>query len=261
MAIFDGDHRYEFNIAVALGTYLFAHCLIISSSKRFEYPLSIRPAMICGSVHAIGTATIALFILVSGGHHLYLWQRMVLPFSVSYYAADIMWSCIPNNDLTMTLHHLVMIGCHYPLGEANGALVAGAGDPDWCLRLSMIGYLGEWTTVFLNARLLLTGTACQRSATFSVVSLLLLSTYAYRLFLFPYILLFEIFPRYPTYSRRQQILTFYIMVLGHLLVLHLSIQWIAVILKFGIRRFVRGRSQIHLGRLKEGSESRLHVLV
>ena len=136
----------------------------------------------------------------------------------------------------MTLHHLVMIGCHYPLGEANGALVAGAGDPEWCIRLSMIGYLCEWTTTLLNVRWLLAHTTRHKS--FAAVSLLLLGTYAYRLLLFPYLVLLEIFPRYVMYARRQQILTFYIMVLGHLVVLQLSIQWVAVIVKYGVSKFL-----------------------
>jgi len=237
VALFDGDHRYEYSITTMFCIYLIIHLVMIAIRDIVGYPISIRPTIICGTLHATGTAMSATLILISG-RYLASWQRVVLPCSISYFLADIVWYCLPNRDLTMTLHHLVMIGCHYPLGEANGALVAGAGDINWCLRLSMIGYLSEWTTALLNVRWFLARTAKPFNIGFRTISVLLLITYAYRLLLFPYLLLLEIFPRYLIYSQRQQVLTFYIMVLGHLLVLQLSIQWVAVICKYGICNFL-----------------------
>ena len=130
------------------------------------------------------------------------------------------------------------MGCHYPLGEELGAYIAGAGAPEWCTWLSMIGYLSEWTTAFLNVRWLLAHTLKKHHVSFSIVSFLLLMTYAYRLLLFPYLLVVEILPRYEAYVRMQQVWTFYTMVIGHLVVLQLSIQWVALILKVGLRSFL-----------------------
>lgn len=237
MALFDGDRTYEYNILLSLVLYLMLHCVMVVLSKRVGYPFSMRPTIVCGTLHATGTAASATVLLVLGDRRL-IWQRLVMPLSIAYFLADILWYCVPTGDLTMSLHHLVMIGCHYPLGESNGALVAGAGDAEWCLWLSMIGYLSEWTTVFLNLRWVLAHSLNQHHKTFGAVSLCLLTTYAYRLFLFPYLLLLEIIPRYNRYAQRQQVLTFCIMVLGHLIVLQLSIQWIAVILRFGVGQFL-----------------------
>lgn len=209
---------------------------MVAFRKRVGYPLSVRPTIICGTLHAAGTATSASIVLFNQRYSP-IWQRVVLPCSISYFLADICWYCLPCKDVTMMLHHMVMIGCHYPLGEPNGALVAGAGDPKWCLQVSMMGYLSEWTTALLNVRWILALTANRHHGNFVAISLLLLGTFFLRLFLFPYLLLLEIIPRYPMYSHRQQVLTFLIMVLGHLVVLQLSIQWIAAIFKYGIRNY------------------------
>lgn len=246
VALFDADHAYEYNILMALGAYLTMHVAMLQLSKVVGYPLSIRPTIVCGTMHAFGTAIAASVLLFVGGREV-VWQRIALPCSVSYFLADILWYCLPRRDLTMTLHHLVMIGCHYPIGEMNGALVAGAGNPGWCVRLSMIGYLSEWTTAFLNVRWLLAHISRRYKRLFTVVSSLLLFTYAYRLVLFPYLLAFEIFPKYSLYAEKEQILTFTIMVLGHLIVLQLSIQWVFVILRYGVSNFLVLKSTTSAG--------------
>jgi len=234
---FDGDKRYEYQICRALGIYLIIHCVILCLRKNVGYPLSVRPTIVCGTLHAMGTA-IGATVLLAVGNHGDIWQRKILPFSISYFLADIIWYCLPHRDITMSLHHLVMIGCHYPIGEDIGAYVAGAGRAEWCIWLSMVGYLSEWTTALLNVRWLLAHTLVHHHLSFTVISLCLLMTYIFRLVLFPYLIVFHIFPRYAEYAQTQQVLTFYIMVLGHLVVLQLSIQWVALILKFGLRKFL-----------------------
>jgi len=235
--LFDGEHSYEHRIGKALALYLITHFLMLRL-RRFVGPtLSTRPTVVCGTIHAVGTALAASVLLVMRDYGA-AWQRAVLPFSIAYFLADVLWYCLPARDLTMSLHHLVMIGCHYPIGEINGALVAGAGDSSWCIWLSMIGYLSEWTTALLNMRWLLAHSYPEHRCIFTMVSGLLLVTYFYRLLLFPYLLIFEIIPRYSMYSTHQQVLTFFIMILGHLIVLQLSIQWAAVIFKCGVVRFL-----------------------
>ena len=138
----------------------------------------------------------------------------------------------------MTLHHLVMIGAHYPVGTSLGIYVGGAGDPDWCTWLSIVGYLSEWTTCFLNIRWVLAHTLEKHHLSFFVISLALVGSYVYRLVMFPYILITDILPRYEAYVVMQQIWTFYIIVLGHLVVLQLSIQWVALIMQVGLGNFL-----------------------
>ena len=118
-----------------------------------------------------------------------------------------------------------MIGCHYPLGEPNGALVLGAGDERWAVWLSMFGYTCEWTTVFLNVRWWLSHTLRAHSWKFACVSALLIASYFARMALLPYLVLGQLVPRYEQYNARRQIFTFGFGVFGHVAVLALSIQW------------------------------------
>ena len=236
VAFFDGDHRYERRIVHALFMYLTVHYVIVACKGRLSRTIRERPTIVCGTLHATLTAVASTVLLVTG--RTALWQR-VLPFSLSYFLADILWYCLPRRDLTMTLHHLVMVGCHYPVGEDIGAYVGGAGRTDWCVWLSLVGYLSEWTTLILNLRWLLAHTLTKHHVTFTIISLLLLGSFIGRVLLFPYLLLVHILPRYDDYITMQQIWTFFTIVFGHLVVLQLSIQWIAAILHLGFGNFIK----------------------
>lgn len=240
-ALFDGDHQYEHSILWYLTFYLVLHAFSVHVlSKIVGEPLKQRPTIIASTFHALTTALISTLLLIwpmalgctSENEVAYVWQRKVLPLSVSYFIADILWYCIPKRDVAITIHHLVMIGCHYPIGEPNGALVAGAGDEVWCVFLSILGYTAEWTTALLNMRWWISHTMTKVSksglAFFQIVSFLVLVSYASRLFLMPY-LISLIAPRLELYADKRQLLTYAVALLGHIVVLLMSMQWMSYI--------------------------------
>lgn len=237
VALFDGDHVYESRIAIALVSFLLLDCLALYLRARVRSPFFTRTTLLCKTAHAFVTA-FAASVLLLRRNYWWTWQRLVLPFSMAYFLADILWNCLPSGNLKTSLHHLVMIGCNYPVGEAHGALVAGAGDPTWRIWLSMTGYLSEWTTALNSSRSSLLHMYEARKGTINLTSGLLILTHMLQLLVFPYLIIFEIIPRYPLYALRQQILTFYIVVLGHFVILQLSIQKITNIFQCGIGRFV-----------------------
>ena len=75
--------------------------------------IAFRPTVIAATVHSVA-----------------------LPISLSYFAVDCYFYCLPRKDGLIFVHHFIMIFCHYAVGSLPGATVAGAGDPEWATWLS-----------------------------------------------------------------------------------------------------------------------------
>merc|ERR1719253_53994 len=108
--------------------------------------IASRPTVIAATVHAVATSIVAVGVLVAyytniqrgddGSPWTYqninlvrVWQRIGLPISLSYFAIDSYFYCLPRMDFLIFVHHLIMVLCHYPV-------VAG-----WAGRVVMFSYL------------------------------------------------------------------------------------------------------------------------
>lgn len=116
-ALFDRNNEYELCIVICTFIWLTLHRLAIRFSKKVGPPLQGRPTFIANNIHCITTSLSALYLLCQSPEtrDYYIWQRWVLPFSISYFVADFCWYCVPTGDLLITMHHFVMILCHYPV--------------------------------------------------------------------------------------------------------------------------------------------------
>jgi hypothetical protein len=116
-ALFDRNNEYELWIVICTFAWLTLHRLAKRIARWYGAPLEGRPTFIANNIHCITTSLCALYLLCQSPEtrDYSLWQRWVLPFSISYFIADFCWYCIPQGDLLITMHHFVMILCHYPV--------------------------------------------------------------------------------------------------------------------------------------------------
>ena len=184
--------------------------------KRPESPLSARPTVLAGTFHALATSMISIYLLVVRPHEgeaptiidWSMWQTVAIPLSLSYFAADAVWYCLPRSDGLIFFHHVIMCFCHYPIINRAGATLAGGGDATFSTWLSVIGYTSEVSTCLMNYRWYLLQTLDRDWIGFAIVNILVVISWAYRIVLFSYLLLWEIIPRTPQYVETKQLLTY-----------------------------------------------------
>jgi len=147
--------------------------------------------------------------------------------------ADFIWYCIPTGDLLITMHHLVMISCHYPVGEPASALMCGAGNWKWAVWLSMVGYLSELSNPLLNMRWWLMQTLEKSTYRFSFINTLVVLSFVGRIILFPYLIWYEVIPRYSDFVREQQLVAFSLAMLGMVVICLMSAHWLLLLFAKG----------------------------
>ena len=218
--------------------------------QKYGGPLAARPTVLAGSFHAVATSVLALYVLLvredgteSNDGSVSMsrwspWQHIGVPLSVSYFAMDTVYYCIPRKDMLILFHHAVVVFCHYPVMSSDGATLAGCGDPIWPLWISALGYTAEISTVLMNYRWYLLQTLEKQWIGFGINNILVLLSWTARVALYPYLLLVQILPRSGLYIERKQILCYFIMVLGHVIIWLLSLHWLSVMLSGGIRNLL-----------------------
>ena len=228
-----------------------------------ESPLSTRPTVLAGTFHALATSVISIYLLVvhprkgdpeDHAHNLSdaeptilidwsMWQTVAIPLSLSYFAADAVWYCLPRSDGLIFFHHVIMCFCHYPIINRAGATLAGGGDATFSTWLSVIGYTSEVSTCLMNYRWYLLQTLDRDWIGFAIVNILVVISWAYRIVLFSYLLLWEIIPRTPQYVETKQLLTYAIMFSGHAIIGALSVYWLRLMLKGGLKSLLTFRKK------------------
>jgi len=168
-----------------------------------------------------------------------LWQRWVLPFSISYFIADGIWYCIPKRDLLISVHHVVMIMCHYPVGEPAAALLCGAGSWKWAAWVSMTGYLAELSNPLLNVRWWLMQTLEKNHWLFGVNNVLVVLSFLARIVLFPYLIVNDIWPRRHEFVEYEQVLAFSLCIFGNVVICLLSAHWLYLLTGKGLGPLLR----------------------
>merc|ERR1719199_1864216 len=83
---------------------------------------------------------------------------------------------------------------------------------------------------------------------FAIVNVLVVMSWSYRIVLFVYLLLWEIIPRTPQYVETKQLLTYIIMFSGHAIIGALSVYWLQLMCKGGIKGMLtfRKKKRSHL---------------
>lgn len=217
--------------------------------RRPDSPLSTRPTVLAGTFHALATSAISIYLLVARPSDdvrvsalsseptidWSLWQAVAIPLSLAYFAADAVWYCLPRSDGLIFFHHVIMCFCHYPIINHAGATLAGGGDAPFSTWLSVVGYTSEVSTCLMNYRWYLLQTLEGDWIGFAVVNVLVVLSWSYRIVLFAYLLLWEIMPRTPQYVEKKQLLTYFIMFSGHAIIGALSIYWLSLMCKGGIK--------------------------
>lgn len=214
--------------------------------------IASRPTVIAATVHAVATSIVAVGVLVAyytniqrgddGSPWTYqninlvrVWQRIGLPISLSYFAIDSYFYCLPRMDFLIFVHHLIMVLCHYPVVCDAGAVLAGAGDIKWVTWISIVGYTSELSTALMNWRWYLIHTLEENWIGFGIVNCLVVAGWAGRVVMFTYLLIAEIYPRMPLYVEQEQMFTYWVMVFGHASIGVLSLHWCLVMCRGGLR--------------------------
>eukprot|EP00565_Helicotheca_tamesis_P007872 CAMPEP_0185723172 /NCGR_PEP_ID=MMETSP1171-20130828/104_1 /TAXON_ID=374046 /ORGANISM="Helicotheca tamensis, Strain CCMP826" /LENGTH=347 /DNA_ID=CAMNT_0028390839 /DNA_START=7 /DNA_END=1050 /DNA_ORIENTATION=+ len=219
-----------------------------SIGRRYGKPFSSRPGFIAGTLHCASTSAITIYLLLFQSGTLEdgnmkagdfkVWQEVGLPLSIGYFVVDIFWYCFPKGDILMLVHHIIMCFCHYPVGHDAGAILAGAGDKHWVIWLSIVGYTSEVATVLMNYRWYLLQTLKEDWIGFALVNISIVISWAARVVLFSYLLIFEIGPRASDYMEAKQLLSYTFVVVGHFVIGVLSLYWLGLMCRGGIRGLI-----------------------
>lgn len=226
----------------------------IPDGRSIKALVASRPTVIAANIHSVATSVVAVGILVlyysnqdDGGDNSHspwvyrgtdlikAWQTIGLPISLSYFATDSYFYCLPRKDAIIFVHHLIMMFCHYPVGSDRGAVLCGAGDVEWVTWLSIVGYTSEVATVLMNYRWYLINTLEENWIGFGIVNGLVVASWAGRVVMFAHLLVAEIFPRMHAYAEAGQLVTFGWLVLGHAGIGLLSLHWCIVMCRGGLR--------------------------
>jgi hypothetical protein len=232
------DFDYEWTIFYFFLAFIANHFLALLLAKIFGHPLSTRPTVIGSTVHGIVTSIASITILLLGTEYYYVWQRVVIPFSIGYFLADILVYCIPKRDLLITVHHLTVILCHYPVGENMSAQICCGGDREFCVWLSMTGYTSEFAVPLLSTRWWLSQTLKQHIPVFAMLGVSIMTSFLTRCAIMVY-LVFQVVTRYDSFVELEQSWAFMVIFFGHVTVFFMSLHWLRIILQNGMTEYLQ----------------------
>jgi hypothetical protein len=209
--------------------------------------IASRPTVIAATVHSVITSIISCGILCiyylqgtqswtyNGINLLAIWQTVGLPISISYFLTDCYFYCLPRKDALIFVHHIIMVLCHYPVVHNSGAILGGAGNIEWVIWLSIIGYTSEVSTAVMNYRWYLINTLEENWIGFGITNAFVAASWGMRVVMFTYLLVYQIFPRKVDYVAQNQLLSYYVIVFGHAAIGLLSLHWCIVMLRPGLK--------------------------
>jgi len=212
--------------------------------------LSSRPTLVANQLHCTTVSAMAVYLLWTGDpsdvSSYAAWQQWGIPISMAYFLGDFLWYVVPSRlsplsaskswDFLIGFHHLTMLACHYPVATDAGADLCGAGSALWSVRLSLLGYLCEISNPLMNYRWWLMQTLEKNRLDFAVTVLLLVSSFAARILLLGYLLLGYILPEAVKFIEAKQVFIYFMCVVGHAVILVLSLYWLKVLTKPGLKR-------------------------
>lgn len=253
-AWYDGDDSLELRIAQFLAFFVALHVAMLTMKKwgLLGQVLASRPTLVANHLHCTTVSSLAVYLLAGAGEESLdaysLWQTVGIPMSVAYFIGDVFWYVIPGRysplsssrsfDGLIFFHHVVMIACHYPVASPQGAALCGAGSALWATRLSLLGYLCELSNPLMNYRWWLMQTLESHRVDFSVVVVLLFASFALRIGLLAYLLAAVILPKAALFVEAKQVFIYAMCVTGHAVILLLSLYWLHVLTKAGMKRML-----------------------
>jgi len=234
-AVDEGRGGYLQQIGLFIALFVGVH-LLAEFGARFSVLLASRKTVLGGTLHGVGTSWMAMLI-VGGVIDLSWWPAVGLPFSIAYLITDIVFYCWPKRDVVIFVHHLIMMFSHFTTGTTSGALICGAGDVKWAQWVSVVGYLSEIPNPFLNSRWYMLKTLKKNHVIFTVNNSILLVTWIVgRLIVLPSNLLL-IVPRFSDFAANGGYDCFAVLLIGHVIIVLLSIDWLLKLLRGGIQDF------------------------
>lgn len=253
-AFYDGDDTIEWRIAGFLVFFVSLHVAMLTLKRAglLSDVLASRPTVVANQLHCSSVTLLALYLLVTGDdtnvESYALWQEWCIPFSMGYFCGDILWYAIPAKysplsstasfDRLILVHHATILMCTYPVATAAGAELAGAGSALWAVRLNLLNYLCELSNPLMNYRWYLMQTLPAHRADFAATVLLLVATLAGRVVLLGWLLLCYVLPKAALFIEAKQVFVYYAIVMGHILILLLSLYWLKVLTKPGLQRML-----------------------
>jgi hypothetical protein len=250
----DGDDFVETRIVYLLIFFLVLHTSMLSLKKMgvLNDVLASRPTLIANQLHCTTVSVLAVYLLLTTNEQepnpYLMWQEVGIPLSVAYFMADFIWYVIPGKyspfsssnswDFLIGFHHIVMIMCHYPVASNQGAELCGAGSSLWAIRLSLLGYLCELSNPLMNYRWYLMQTLKAHRFDFSLTVVVLVTSFAARVVLLGYLISNIILPMAAVFIEAKQVFIYTMCVLGHAVIMLLSLYWLHVLTKPGVKRML-----------------------
>jgi len=243
-ALMDGDHTVEVRVLLFLAMFLILHAVMLKLRPIVGEPLASRPTLIANQIHCSTTSFLATYLLYNHWRDgvmddFLVWQQFGIPLSLAYFMADILWYCIPERDGLILFHHITMLLCHYPVSSHSGALLCGAGDALWTVRLSMMGYLCELSNPLMNWRWWLLQTLEKDRIDFALVNIVLVFSFIGRTFLLGWLLVGVLIPKAALFVEAKQVFVYTLCILGHAVILLLSLYWLKVLCGGGVKNLLK----------------------
>eukprot|EP00040_Diaphanoeca_grandis_P040920 m.262268 g.262268 ORF g.262268 m.262268 type:complete len:270 (-) comp45002_c0_seq1:10-819(-) len=222
--------------------FMFALINVVTTTSFMltRFPtLKLRPTYPASLVHATGSsfAPVAYFCGFVG---LNVWHEFSLPLSMAYFITDFFVYCIPNKDVLMVIHHLVMIVCHITVGTEIGATCSGGGDIELVRQLSIAGYMAELPNILLTTRWIImkTNALGNYPVMFALHNLVLLLTFiGTRLFWFYYVIVYMCLPTYDYFVDAGLFDVFCMLMGGYIVIFIMSIGWLVLLLRGGLKAY------------------------
>ena len=87
-----------------------------------------RPTIVVVMLHSLVCSLASFAVIVPAGtptddsipNTVMIWRRGVLSFSTAYWLFDLIYYCYPREDFLIAVHHIAILVCNYPIGDAAG---------------------------------------------------------------------------------------------------------------------------------------------
>jgi len=170
-----------------------------------------------------------------------LW-RLTMQASMGYFLADALCYCLQLMSMPILAHHVILFSCHVGVGsKAALEFFAPPHLHSFLLWASAAGYLCEGSNLFLNNRWFLMQVLAEHSQAYFVNNVLLLIVYLItRLFWFSYII-WRVYDALERFEGKAA--SGYFIIAGYVLTLLMSMMWLKIMLKNGVKAFVTLRSR------------------
>ena len=177
-AALTGDASYELSILAWFVFFVVLRkCVLTLPTKSWALREVVRrPTVVPVLMHSLVTTLAAFAVLARWQDDtIFVWRRLVMPFSCAYWLFDLAFYCWPKSDLLIAVHHIAILICNYPVGDNAGAAALAEIHPQCNTVLcSANGYTLEATTFLLYARWLLANTLTRHHWSYYAISALLL---------------------------------------------------------------------------------------